>query len=109
MKNLVFKNYYYSALVLSSISMLAIFFLQDFFAPSVPLLYGSATGEGQLVPALGLLIAPGASLIITVLNIGLSMTTKDDFSKKALAISALVVSILTTITIIKIVFLIGFF
>ena len=109
MKNLVFKNYYYSAAALSGISILGIFFLQSFLPPVVPLFYGGTAGEGQLVPALGLLIAPGASLIITVLNIGLSMTTKDDFSKKALAISALVVSILTTITLIKIVFLIGFF
>ncbi len=96
-------------MALSGISILGIFFLKDFLPPVVPLFYGGASGEGQLVPTLGLLIAPGVALIITLLNIGLSTITKDDFSKKALAIAAFVVSILTTVTIIKIFFLVGFF
>lgn len=106
---IVFKNYYYAALVLNVGSIVGIFSLASFLPPIVPLFYGGAAGEGQLVPTFGLLIAPSTSLIITILNIGLSMTTKDDFSKKSLAIAALVISILTTITIIKIFFLVGFF
>lgn len=90
-------------------STIAIIVLKGFLPPIVPLLYGNPTGSGQLVPTLGLIIAPGISLIIIVINIILSLTVKNDFLRKTLAISTLLISVLTTITIIKIILLVGYF
>ncbi len=109
LKNLVFKNYYYAGLILNFVVVLAVVFLKDFLPPIVPLLYGQPVGAGQLVNRLELLIAPGISTIIIGVNVLLSLTTKDSFSKKVLAISSLAICILTTITVIKIFFLVGFF
>jgi len=109
LKNLPFKNYLYLSLGLDVATILVIFFFKSFLPPVVPLLYGNPTGTGQLIPTLGLLIAPGVSLVITIINTILSLLTKNDFQRKILMLSAFIVSILTTITVIKIFFLVGYF
>ncbi len=76
--------------------------------PLAPLFYGRPVGEAQLTNSLGLLIAPGTSFLITVLNLFLSLWTKDDFLKKLLAVSTIVISVLTAITVTKIILLVGF-
>lgn len=103
------KKYFYSALTINLISIIIPFVLKNYLPPLVPLFYQRPIGEWQLVPVLGLAIAPTISFVITITNIVISSITKDDFLKKVLAIAALVISILTAITIIKIVFLVGFF
>lgn len=108
-KDLVFKNYYYSSLVLSVLSAILIFIFKGMLPPVVPLLYGSPVGDGQLVPGLGLLLAPGVSLGITIGNMFLSRGVKDIFFKRILAISSVLVAILATITVVKIFFLVGYF
>lgn len=77
--------------------------------PVVPLFYGKPSGEGQLVPTLGLLIAPAASLLITLLNTALSVVTNDTFFKQVLIATTLLITLLTTITVLKVIFLVGFF
>jgi len=103
------KNYYYAGMALNILSILAILIVKDLLPPLVPLFYGAVAGTAQLVPTLGLLIAPSVSIVITIINMGISIKTKDDFSKKVLSVTSLLVSILTTITIVKIIFLVGFF
>ena len=108
-KKITFVNYFLAAAILNALSLLAPVVLRKFLPPVVPLLYGRPTGEGQLVPTLGLLIAPAAALLITAINLLLNLSTKDDFLKKVFAASALVISIVTTITVIKVMLLVGFF
>ena len=108
-KSLHFKNYIYVSVILDLLVISAIVFLRSFLPPVVPLLYGNPTGNNQLVPTLSLLIAPGISLIVIVANTTLSLFIKNDFAKRILAIATLVIAILTTITIAKIFFLVGYF
>lgn len=108
-ERLPMKRFMYSSIGLSLFTALAILGLKGLLPPEVPLFYGKPTGEEQLVPTLGLLIAPGVSLLIVILNTIFVGLTKDVFLKKALIISSLFVSVLTTITVIKIIFLVGFF
>ncbi|HTK03945.1 MAG TPA: hypothetical protein VL401_04255 [Alphaproteobacteria bacterium] len=109
MKNLIFKNYYYASFILNLLLIIGIFLCKSFLPPVVPLFYGAAEGAGQLVPTFGLLLAPGISLVITGINIWLSLIIKDEFSKKVLGVTSFSLTIITTITVAKIIFLVGFF
>ncbi len=108
-KNAPFKSSIYFSVSLNLLTALLILIFKSVLPPVVPLFYGKAIGEGQLVPVLGLLIAPSTSLVITILNLTISSLTHDVFLKKVYAAAALLISLLTTISVIKIVFLVGFF
>jgi hypothetical protein len=107
-KKVTYKNYFLAAIIINIGVVLSLVLLKSFLPPLTPLFYGRPAGEAQLTKTLGLFIAPGASFLITILNLCLSLRVKDDFLKKLLAISAIVISALTTITIIKIILLVGF-
>lgn len=103
------KKYIYPAIFTALLCLAGILLARTNLPPKVPLLYGQPAGEGQLVPTLGLLVAPGVSLAIILINTVVGFFIKDKFLKKALAVSALFMSILTTITVLKIIFLVGSF
>lgn len=107
-KKVIYRNYFLAAIIINVGVVLTLFLFRSALPPLVPLFYGRPMGEAQLTKTLGLLIAPGASILITILNLCLSLWVKDDFLKKLLAISAIVISALTIITIIKIILLVGF-
>jgi hypothetical protein len=105
----VFRNYFLVAVGVDILTILTPLLLRNLLPPLVPLFYGRPVGERQLISTLGLSIAPLASLLITVVNLLLSLRAKDLFIKRVLAISALVISALTAITVTKIIFLVGLF
>ncbi len=109
LKEMSFKNYIYFSLVINLLTAGLVFAVGSFLPPVTPLLYGRPVGVGQLVPTLGLLIAPGVSFFITIINIILIIKTKSDFLKKVFFAAIVLTSVLTTITVIKIIFLVGFF
>ena len=108
-KKLDFKNLFFVAVIINVVAILAVIILKSFLPPLVPLFYGRPAGEAQLTNTIGLLIAPAAAFLLTMLNLSISFWVKDEFLKKILAISALVISVLTAITIVKIISLVGFF
>jgi hypothetical protein len=108
-KKLIYRNYFLAATIVSLVTALLILILKNNLPPLVPLFYGRPSGEAELTITAGLLIAPGVALIITILNLFISFWVKDDYLKKILAISSIVISSLMAITIIKIIFLVGFF
>lgn len=108
-KNATFKGYYLAALALSILSAIVLLLLKNVLPPVAPLFYGRPSGEAQLVGSLELLIIPGVSILIILINFFIAQMVKDDFLKKILVSGALIVSILATITLAKIVFLVGFF
>jgi hypothetical protein len=107
-KKVIYRNYFLAAIIINVAVILALFIFKSALPPLAPLFYGRPIGEAQLTKTFGLLIAPGGAILITILNLFLSLGVKDDFLKRLLAISAIVISVLTTITIIKIVLLVGF-
>jgi len=108
-KKVPYRNFFLAAIIINIGVLLSLILLKNFLPPLVPLYYGRPMGEAQLTNTFGLLIAPGISLLVTVLNLCLSLWVRDDFLKKLLAVSAIVISTLTAITITKIILLVGFF
>lgn len=106
-RNLPFKTYIYWACGISLFTILLIVALRSYLPPEVPLFYGKPVGEGQLTTPVGLMIAPGVSLAILALNLFLAIFLADDFLKKVLIISGLFVSLLSAITVIKIILLVN--
>ncbi|QQG41931.1 MAG: hypothetical protein HYV90_01305 [Candidatus Woesebacteria bacterium] len=104
-----FRGFFYASLGLGFSSIAIIFIFKNILPPIVPLFYGRPFGESQLVPVLNLFFAPIVSIVITLTNSGLALITEDVFSKKILISGAFLFSLLITITILKIVFLVGFF
>jgi hypothetical protein len=109
LKSVPMRNLYYLASILNIGTVVAFFALRSFLPPVVPLFYGLPTGENQLAPTLGLLIAPAASAVTSIINFTISIWIEDIFLRKVLAISSIVVSALAAITVAKIIFLVGFF
>lgn len=108
-KKITFRNYFLAATVLDIISVIGIFAVKNFLPPIVPLFYGRPSGASELAPSLFLLIIPGVSLLIIIINILISVSIKDDFIKKILAVSTAVLTVMLTLTLVKIVLLVGFF
>lgn len=101
-------GYVYASFVLITLSATVIAATLSNLPPVIPLFFGRPAGAGQLVPTFGLFIAPGAALIITLLNTILAIYLTDNFLKKILAVSSFFISLLSVITIIKIILLVGF-
>jgi hypothetical protein len=108
-KKIAFRNLFFAAGIINVIGAFIPLVCKSFLPPVAPLFYGRPSGPEQLIVTLGLTIAPLFSLGITIINLFLNIWIKDQFIKKVLAVSALGISILTIITVVKIVLLIGFF
>lgn len=103
-----FKLAIFSALI-SVVNIFAIFILKDNLPPQVPLFYGLALGEDQLVSASQLTIPAILALSIIGLNAFLSTFFENLFLKQTLILGAFAVSLLSAITTVKIIFLVGSF
>ena len=108
LRKLPLKGYVYSAFALNLIAVILIVLAKNNLPPVAPLFYGKPIGSGQLVPTSALLFAPLVAVLITIVNILLASRTTDEFSKKIFSVASFFVSVLATITIIKIIFLVGF-
>lgn len=104
-----FKGYIYTSIAINVAVAVFIWLLSSFLPPVVPLLYGKPTGEGQLVPTLWLMTGPAVSVLVTFINTFLAAMLKNLYAKKIVIISAFLVSLLTTVTVVKIILLVGFF
>jgi len=94
-----------SPLILSLIMILAIA-LFGFLPPKLPLFYSLPWGEGQLATHQQFLIIPASISLITLFNLIISwqLHPSQVFFKRMLLLSPLVISLILTITFIKIVF-----
>ncbi len=92
---------------ISIITIAAVLIFRKTIPPQVPLFYGLPKGEEQLAPSTNLVIPSLISLAIIITNFALSTVIKDDFLKKALVLTAIVCVFFSTITIVKIFFLVG--
>jgi hypothetical protein len=109
LKKIPFANLAYSAFALNFILAVTLLVIKDYIPPVAPLFYGLPAGRAQLVSSWALLIAPGAGVIIMLINVLFARFSKDLFFKKVLIVSGFCVSLLIAITVIKIIFLVGLF
>ncbi len=91
----------------TSLMLTILLFKNIVLPPEVPLFYGLAQGENQLAPS-GLLVLPIlVSVVFLITNTLLTFTTSDDFLRKVLAVSGVATIIFSTITVLRIVLLVG--
>ena len=102
-----FAGFVLASFIINIIIIILVFVLGNFLPPEVPLFYGLPEGQDQLVSTYYLAMPALVSLIITIINLILSSVVESDLSKKALILVSLVITLFSTITTIKIVFLVG--
>lgn len=108
-KKIVLNKYYVVAWAFSLLSIVGILLVHSYLPPLIPLFYGKPVGIEELAPRDFLFIVPIMSVIISVINLMISKSAKNDFTKKILAVGSLIVSLITTVTVVKIILLVGFF
>lgn len=108
-KKIPFYGLVISGLGLNLAVILLFLLVKGFLPPVIPLLYGRPSGSGQLLPDFGILLAPALSIALILVNVVISGYITDLFSKKLLIAASCLISLLTSITVIKIIFLVGFF
>lgn len=108
-KKVVFRNFFLAAGILSVLSIIGIIAINSFLPPLLPVFYGKPTGAEQLASTYFIFVIPGISSLITIINLFVSSFFKDILIKKILAIVSFIVSLMATITVLKIVVLVGFF
>lgn len=81
--------------------------LKGLLPPVVPLFYGKPYGADQLAGAPSLMLPPLAALGLSVINIMIAVFTEDEFLKKVIFGSMVVVTMLSLITVLKIFILVG--
>lgn len=106
---MTFRSYFLAGGILSILSAIGFLAVKSFLPPLVPLFYGRPTGVEQLMPTWFLLIIPGVSIVITIINVFINISAEDELIKKNVAVGAFVLSLMTTVTLIKIILLVGFF
>lgn len=85
-------------------------FLAVFWAklpPQVPLFYSRPLGEAELANPLFLLLPLLLSILFLVVNLVVARFIESDFLKRALVLGATLSSLLASITVIRIIFLIS--
>jgi hypothetical protein len=75
--------------------------------PEIPLFYGQPQNEEQLANSIFIILPSLTAMFLTVLNAYLSIFADSTYLKKVLAFIAVSISILATVTVIKIILLVG--
>lgn len=102
-------KFVYTALFFSLLNIIIVLLMQKNLPPELPLFYGYTESDQQLTTPFGLLIPGAISLTVILINSTLSILIPNDFLKKTLSVTSFLISMLLLITVLKIIFLIGFF
>jgi hypothetical protein len=104
-KNKVFFWISLSPLAISAVLTITILVLFRYLPGKLPLFYSLSWGDKQLATKLQFLIIPASIILITLVNLILSfqLHPSQSFFKKILLISPLIISIILTITFLKII------
>lgn len=81
--------------------------LHSLLPPEIPLFYGMPEGEEQLASSWLLGLPALLSLAILLINAGVSSAMENDFIKRTLVLVGIAATFFSTITVIKIFFLVG--
>jgi hypothetical protein len=92
-------------LIITLLTLLSQFILP----PEIPLFYGMPYGNLQIARSIYILIPPILAVVLTLVNCLIALKIDSHFFKKTLIITAFSLNILSAITVIKIIFLVGSF
>ncbi|EKE06340.1 MAG: hypothetical protein ACD_19C00016G0013 [uncultured bacterium] len=80
---------------------------QFFLPPKIPLYYGLPQTEDQLASSFFIILPAFISIVLTLINLLLSLKTHGYYFGKVLAFTSISISFLSAITTYKIIFLVG--
>jgi|SRR3989344_9029445 len=103
------KNFILFSIMLSVLGIFFIFLLQANLPPEVPLFYGLPEGEEQLTSSARLVIPLTLSIFITIINFIIILFLRNSFLQKTLVLVSFAISILSFLTTLRIVLLVGSF
>lgn len=106
-EGVAYSKLLYVSLLLNLVTILVVFLSRRILPPEVPLLYGLAEGDGQLIDRNGLLLPSLISIIIVLMNTAISLIISDGYLQKALVVTAFASSIIATVAIVETMFLVG--
>lgn len=94
-------------LIINISIIIFIILIQNNLPPQVPLFYGKPYGAEQLTTSISLVFPPLLSIVVSIINSIVIFLIEDDFLQKILLVSMYTLTLLSAITVIKIIFLIG--
>lgn len=103
------KKVLYLSFTLSILNLVTVLAIQNNLPPEVPLYYGLPEGPEQLSSSLGLTIPSIVSIIVIFLNTTLALLLKNKFLQQTLILTSFAISIFSSITVTKIILLVGNF
>lgn len=86
-----------------------IFLIKDHIPPQIPLYYGKPQGEEQLADQMSIIVPPAIVVLLSALNTVLINLIKYEFLKKVLIGIIIVTTLLSSVTVFKIISLVGSF
>lgn len=108
LKKIVLYKFTVAAWAICLICVVGIFVLRSYLPPLIPLFYGKPIGIEELAQKNFLFLVPAIAIIISILNLIISKSAKDEFLQKILAVGSFVVSLMAIVTVFKIILLVAF-
>jgi len=98
----------YCAFISALIGLISIVFAWNRLPPQVPLWYSKIWGSDRLAATPWLFLLPGSSAIITIINMYVASFLTNEYLvfSQIMSLGSFVISLLSTITLIKIIFLV---
>lgn len=103
------KKYVTAAIIINLLVILSVLALIGFLPPQVPLFYGLPEGQDQLATSWFLILPATTSLFILVSNLLITPLIKEPFLQKTLVLAGIATAFFSTVTTVKIIFLVGSF
>lgn len=99
----------YIAIGVNTAVILGILIFQNLIPPEVPLFYGLPEGNTQVANSEELIIPSMISLLVILTNISVSSILQNDYLKRVLIIVSIIITLLSLITTLEILYLVGNF
>jgi len=104
-----FRNLVAISLIGNLATLAFVIIIQNQLPPLIPLFYGLPKTEEQVAASISLVIPGILATSVILINLLISQITNDDYLKKILILTGVVSAFLSTITTLKIIFLVGVF
>lgn len=95
------------AFIISIITVIVGLISQIILPPEIPLFYGLPQNSAQISPSILIILPSSIAILMTSVNILISMYISDNYLKKALVFTSLLIAILSAITTYKILLLVS--
>lgn len=107
LEKLPLKSLFISTFVINGLVIAVSLLSRYILPPEIPLFYGLPKNESQLASSIYIILPSVVSIIITAINLTISLLTDNQYFKKVFAIASVSITALGVIATLKIIFLVG--